>query len=84
MVVLMDTAPLLFTVMATTIAPQVVMFVGLTHATIGLDRVRAGGRDDPETRRPGVARFRWFTLPMLLTFALGAIVLGFAVVGMTD
>lgn len=30
---------LLYTVTALTVAPQVVMFVGLTHATIGLDRV---------------------------------------------
>ena len=75
---------LLFTVMAITIAPQVVMFVGLTHATIGLDLVRSGGLDDPEARRPGVARFRWFTLPMLFTFALGAIVLGLVVASLTD
>jgi len=34
---------LLFTVYAITVAPQVVMFVGLTHATMGLDHVRPGG-----------------------------------------
>lgn len=73
---------LIFTVMAITIAPQVVMFVGLTHATVGLDRVRAGGPDDPDTRRPGVARFRWLTLPMLFGFALGAIGLGLIVTRM--
>lgn len=70
---------LLFTVMAITIAPQVVMFVGLTHATVGLDRVRAGGPDDPDIRRPGVPRFRWLTRPMLLGVALGALGLGLAV-----
>jgi hypothetical protein len=70
---------LLFTVMAITIAPQVVMFVGLTHATVGLDRVRAGGPDDPDIRRPGVRRFRWLTMPMLLAFALGALGLWSAV-----
>ena len=42
---------LLFTVYALTVAPQVVMFVGLTHATFGLDRVRPGGRDDPHRPR---------------------------------
>jgi hypothetical protein len=75
---------LLFTVMAITIAPQVLMFVGLTHATIGLDRVGAGGPDDPDTRRPGVARFRWLTLTMLFAIAMGAIVLGLTVAGMTS
>jgi hypothetical protein len=64
---------LLFTVMAITMAPQVVMFLGLTHATNGLDRVRAGGPDDPDIRRPGRPRFRWMTRSMLLGFALGAV-----------
>jgi hypothetical protein len=36
------------------VAPQVVMFVGLTHATVGLDRV-----DDARTAR-------LFTRPMLI------------------
>jgi hypothetical protein len=62
---------LLFTVYAITVAPQVVMFVGLTHATIGLDRVRPGGSHDPDARRPGTSRFRRFTRPMLLGFGLG-------------
>ena len=61
---------LLFTVYAITVAPQVVMFVGLTHATIGLDRVRPGGSHDPDGR-PGTRRFRRFTRPMLLGFGLG-------------
>jgi hypothetical protein len=63
---------LLFTVYAIIIAPQVVMFVGLTHATFGLDRVQAGGPDDPDVRRPGRPVFRWFTRPMLAGFVLGA------------
>ena len=62
---------LLFTVYAITVAPQVVMFVGLTHATIGLDRVRPGGSHDPDARRPGTRRFRRFTRSMLLGFGLG-------------
>ena len=39
---------LLYTVTALTVAPQVVMFVGLTHATVGLDQVRyvKGTNDD--------------------------------------
>ena len=64
---------LLFTVSAITIAPQVVMFIGLTHATNGLDRVRPGGPDDPDIDRPGRARFRWLTRSMLLGFVLGAV-----------
>jgi hypothetical protein len=64
---------LLFTVSAITVAPQVVMFLGLTRATIGLDRVRPGGPDDPDIPRPGRARFRWLTRSMLIGFALGAV-----------
>jgi hypothetical protein len=64
---------LLFTVSAITVAPQVVMFVGLTHATHGLDRVRPGGPDDPDLGRTGRARFRWLTRSMLVGFALGAL-----------
>ena len=61
---------LLFTVYALTVAPQVVMFVGLTHATFGLDRVRPGGQDDPHRRGSGAARFRWFSAGMLVAFVL--------------
>ena len=68
---------LIFTVNAITVAPQLVMFLGLTHATLGLDRVRPSGPDDPDIRRPGVPRFRWLTRSMLLGFLLGA--LGLAV-----
>ncbi|MEX1172451.1 MAG: hypothetical protein WEG56_07550 [Chloroflexota bacterium] len=64
---------LLFTVMAVTIAPQVVMFLGLTHATFGLERVLPGGPDDPDRRAPDGGRFRWFTRPMLVGFVVGAI-----------
>ena len=65
---------LLFTVMALTVAPQVVMFVGLTHATFGLDRVRPGGPDDPvRPRQPGTGGFRWFPRPMLVGFLIGAL-----------
>jgi hypothetical protein len=60
---------LLFTVTAISIAPQVVMFVGLTQATMGLDRVRPGGDRDPDHQPPGRPRFRRFTRPMLMGFA---------------
>ena len=66
---------LIFTVTAISIAPQVVMFVGLTHATMGLDHVRPGGDRDPDISRPGQRGFRWFTRPMLFGF-------GFAIVGL--
>ena len=65
---------LLFTVMAMTVAPQVVMFLGLTHATFGLDRVAPGGADDPDApRRPPERPFRWFTRPLLLGIFVGAL-----------
>ena len=75
---------LIFTVNAITVAPQVVMFLGLTHATIGLDRVRTGGPDDPDIRRPGHARFRWLTRSMLLGFMLGALGLALTVSAIVD
>jgi hypothetical protein len=65
---------LLFTATAIIYAPQVVMFVGLTRATMGLDRVRPGGDHDPDHHGPERQRFRWLTRPMLLGFALGALV----------
>ena len=66
---------LLFTVTAISIAPQVVMFVGLTHATMGVDRVRPGGDRDPDHPLPGQRRFRRFTRPMLagFVFAIGGL-----------
>ena len=42
---------LIYTALAISIAPQVVMFVGLTHATLGLDHVRPGGDRDPDRCR---------------------------------
>jgi hypothetical protein len=72
---------LIYTALAISLAPQVVMFVGLTRATFGLDHVRPGGDRDPATVRPGARRFRWFTRPLLLGFALGLVgLLGFLVV----
>jgi hypothetical protein len=65
---------LLYTVMALTVAPQVVMFLGLTHATIGIERVAPGGPDDPDRPRgPAGPRFRVFPRLMQLAFVLGAI-----------
>jgi hypothetical protein len=66
---------LLFTVNAIIYAPQVVMFVGLTRATMGLDRVRPGGDHDPDHHGPRRPKFRWLTRPMLLGFALGGLAL---------
>jgi hypothetical protein len=57
---------LLFTVAAIAAAPQVVMFLALTHATYGLDSVTA----DPP---PGRNKFRWLTLPMRVAIALGVL-----------
>lgn len=75
---------LIFTVNAITVAPQVVMFLGLTHADIGLDRVRPGGADDPDIRPPGRSRFRWLTRSMLLGFMLGALGLALTVSAIVD
>jgi len=66
---------LLFTVMAVTVAPQVVMFLGLTHASFGLDLVATGGPDDPDITPPARRRFRWFTVPMLVAFVVAGIAL---------
>lgn len=67
---------LVFTVIAITIAPQVVMFVGLTHATMGLDHVRPGGRDDPAgPDRPGARRWRTYPVPLVLGAAMGVVLL---------
>lgn len=63
---------LIYTALAIAVAPQVVMFVGLTRTTMGLDHVRPGGDRDPAVSRPGQRRFRWLTVPMLLGFIGGA------------
>lgn len=55
---------LLFTVAAIAAAPQVVMFLALTHATPGL-----AATDGPPGRR-----FRWLTLPMRVAIMVGVIV----------
>ena len=54
---------LLFTVAAIAAAPQVVMFLALTHATPGLDATA-----------PRPPQFRWLTLPMRGAIALGIVV----------
>lgn len=66
---------LLLTAAGIIYAPQAVMFVGLTHATMGLDRVRPGGDRAVEPPAWGTRRspFRWLTRPMLVGFALGAL-----------
>jgi hypothetical protein len=64
---------LIYTALAISLAPQVVMFVGLTRATFGLDHVRPGGGSDPLIPRPGRRRFRWLTRPMLACFAAGVL-----------
>lgn len=76
---------LVFTVIGITVAPQVVMFVGLTHATMGLDRVRNGGADDPDAPyRPGRSRFRTWTRLMLVGFFAGGLLLAVAVAAVID
>jgi len=65
---------LIFTVTAISIAPQVVMFVGLTHATMGLDQVKPGGERDPDALHTGQRGFRWFTRPMV--FGFGVAIMG--------
>ncbi len=64
---------LIYTALAISIAPQVVMFVGLTHATFGLDHVRPGGDRDPTVPRPGTRRFRWLTIPVLAGLTLAVV-----------
>jgi hypothetical protein len=63
---------LLFTVAAIAAAPQVVMFLALTHATPGLDATTV-----PQSSE----RFRWLTLPMRGAIALGMVV---AVLGLVS
>jgi hypothetical protein len=67
---------LIYTAYAIAVAPQIVMFVGLTRATFGLDHVRPGGDRDPTAVRSGRRRFRWLTIGMLIAFAGGLLGLG--------
>jgi hypothetical protein len=67
------TGTLLFTVYALTVAPQVVMFLSLTHATIGLDKVRPGGAEDPDRPRRFDGPFRWFTPPLVTGWIIAAV-----------
>lgn len=64
---------LLLTASGIIYAPQVVMFVGLTRATMGLDSVRPGGAHAIERHGDAHPRFRWLTRPLLLGMALGAV-----------
>ena len=64
---------LIYTALAISIAPQVVMFVGLTRATIGLDHVRPHGDRDPAVRRTGQRAFHWITIPLWIGLATGLI-----------
>ena len=64
---------LIYTAFAISIAPQVVMFVGLTRATIGLNRVRPGGDRDPSGPIGRCGRFRWLTIPMRVGIIAGAL-----------
>ena len=70
---------LIYTALAISIAPQVVMFVGLTHATFGLDHVRPGGDRDPDVPRAGGAPVPLADLPDAGS-AFGFGVLGLAAV----
>jgi hypothetical protein len=62
---------LVYTALAISVAPQVVMFVGLTRATMGLDHVLAGGGHDPVAMPSGSRSFRWMTIPMRLAIGGG-------------
>jgi hypothetical protein len=66
---------LIYTVTAIALAPQVVMFVGLTHATIGLDHVRPGGDRAPDRRGAGRPAFRMFGRGMLLAIVIAWLIL---------
>ena len=56
---------LMFTVAALAAAPQVVMFLSLTHTTLGLDRV---------PQPAAASEFRWLTWPTALLAGAGVIV----------
>jgi hypothetical protein len=83
--VVFATGSLLFTVAAIAAAPQVVMFLGLTHATPGLVSPVAdelAGHSGMGWRAAARRReFRWLTLPMRAAIALGLLV---AMVGLAS
>ena len=64
---------LIFTAYAIAVAPQIVMFVGLTRATFGLDHVGSDGERGPFDGPVSGPRFCWLTRPMLLGFVAGGI-----------
>lgn len=64
---------LIYTAFSISLAPQVVMFVGLTRATFGLDHIVPGGDHDPAVPRLDHRRFRRLTRPMQLGFVAGAV-----------
>lgn len=75
---------LIYTALAISLAPQIVMFVGLTRATFGLDHVLPGGDQDPLIDRPGKRPFRWLTRPMIAGFATGLLgLVGYVIVAQT-
>jgi hypothetical protein len=74
---------LIFTALAISLAPQVVMFVGLTRATGGLDHVRPGRDHDPLVSPPTDRRqFRWLPIPMCLGIAAGIVGLSLLLVAL--
>jgi hypothetical protein len=75
---------LVYTAFAIAVAPQVVMFVGLTRATIGLDHVRPRGDRDPSAIGAGRRPFRWLTLPMRIAFIVAVMGLVAAVAMLND
>ena len=60
---------------AIALAPQIVMFVGLTHATMGLDHVRPGADRAPDGRRLGQRPFRMLSRGMLAGIILAWLLL---------
>ncbi|HEY0442856.1 MAG TPA: hypothetical protein VGC90_01395, partial [Candidatus Limnocylindrales bacterium] len=69
---------LLFTVIALSVAPQVAMFLALTHATPGLDRTRSPAAlaiDLERGRRERPYGFNWLTRPMVIVFVIGGLTL---------
>jgi hypothetical protein len=63
---------LTFTVAAISAAPQVVMFLGLTHTMMGLDRSQRAA-DAPPGWAAARPEFRWFTWPMRIGIVLAVL-----------